>query len=73
MEKHGQHTYFLHFYDKKHAEGAYEILKTGTHSFKNFDFLLYDQVEAALKKDEEGGEEEAQEVELDKEGFEYVS
>ena len=69
VEKHGTHSYFLHFFEKTQAEGAYEVLKAGAHAFKNFKFVLNNQI--ADLEDEMGSSDEEKEKE-DKEGFYYA-
>eukprot|EP00826_Nyctotherus_ovalis_P059021 TRINITY_DN8171_c0_g3_i1.p1 TRINITY_DN8171_c0_g3~~TRINITY_DN8171_c0_g3_i1.p1 ORF type:complete len:560 (+),score=91.19 TRINITY_DN8171_c0_g3_i1:64-1743(+) len=55
--------YYLHFYDKKVAESAYELLRTSAHSFSSMKLLMEE-------KEEE--HEKIEEVAKDDDGFEYA-
>jgi len=69
VEKKGNYGYYLHFYEKKQAEGAYEVLKAGNHTFKNFKLIRNDQED----DEEDIDEPEAKEnVKKDAEGFEFA-
>lgn len=63
LEKSGS-TYYLHFYDKKQAESAYELFKAGAHSFSNIKLLT--------SQEDEDSDEGNYEVYQDEQGFEYA-
>lgn len=76
VEKRGQFGYYLHFYDRKHAEGALEVLSAGAHSFKNFKLVSNEQLETTEEKADAEAEAEAKreaaEPKTDDNGFQYA-
>jgi len=65
LEKGGASTYYLHFYDRKQAESAYELLKSGSQPFSNIKLLK-------TEDDDSGEEEENDKAHVDEQGFQYA-
>lgn len=65
LEKGGASTYYLHFYDKRHAESAYELFKTSSQPFSDVKLLSNEESPDSAGE----GNDEAY---VDEQGFQYA-